>query len=173
MEGAGMLVVSLRGVNFRFWSRLGCSGQNTIIFSPYKSLSGLHSKKYKKLYIFNLFYDLLLTRFMSSKFKMIAFRGQKRLGHAQIGLLQGYYSKFPTSIPASLYGSRESPTLFPPPPRSLKQQCGRRQSQRGGWFYGCPRFAVAFSFPFFSTQGGTFMYIKSEVFNSKTSAFWD
>ena len=33
MKGAGMLVVSLRGVNFRFWSRLGCSGKNTIIFS--------------------------------------------------------------------------------------------------------------------------------------------
>ena len=33
MKGAGMLVVSLRGVNFRFWSPLGCSGQNTVIFS--------------------------------------------------------------------------------------------------------------------------------------------
>ena len=35
MKGAGMLVVSLRGVNFmiRFWSRLGCSGQNSIILS--------------------------------------------------------------------------------------------------------------------------------------------
>ena len=33
MKGAGMLVVSLRVVNFRFWSRLGCSGQNTIIFN--------------------------------------------------------------------------------------------------------------------------------------------
>ena len=34
MKGVGMLVVSVRGaVNFRFWSRLGCSGQNTIIFS--------------------------------------------------------------------------------------------------------------------------------------------
>ena len=33
MKGAGMLVVSLGGVNLRFWSRLGCSGQNTIIFS--------------------------------------------------------------------------------------------------------------------------------------------
>ena len=29
----GMLVVSLRGVNFGFWSHLGCSGQNAIIFS--------------------------------------------------------------------------------------------------------------------------------------------
>ena len=33
MKGAGMLVVSLRGVNFRFWPPLGCSGQNTVIFS--------------------------------------------------------------------------------------------------------------------------------------------
>ena len=33
MKGVGMLVVSLRGVDFGFWSHLGCSGQNTIIFS--------------------------------------------------------------------------------------------------------------------------------------------
>ena len=24
LKGTGMLVISLRGVNFRFWSRLGC-----------------------------------------------------------------------------------------------------------------------------------------------------
>ena len=30
MKGLGMLVVSLRGVNFGFWSHLGCSGQNAI-----------------------------------------------------------------------------------------------------------------------------------------------
>ena len=45
MKGVGMLVVLLRGVNFGFWSRLGCSGQNTIILS-HKGLLGLHSKKY-------------------------------------------------------------------------------------------------------------------------------
>ena len=28
MKQTGMLVVSLRGVNFGFWSRLGCSGQS-------------------------------------------------------------------------------------------------------------------------------------------------
>ena len=28
MKGVGMLIVSLRGVNFRFRSHLGCSGQN-------------------------------------------------------------------------------------------------------------------------------------------------
>ena len=33
MKGVGMLVVWLRGVNFGFWSHLGCSGQNAIIFS--------------------------------------------------------------------------------------------------------------------------------------------
>ena len=34
MKVVGMLVVSLRGVNFGLWSHLGCSGQNAIIFSP-------------------------------------------------------------------------------------------------------------------------------------------
>ena len=33
MKGVGMIVVSLRGVKFGFWSHLGCSGQNAIIFS--------------------------------------------------------------------------------------------------------------------------------------------
>ena len=33
MKAVRMLVVSLRGVNFGFWSHLRCSGQNAIIFS--------------------------------------------------------------------------------------------------------------------------------------------
>ena len=33
MKGAGMLVVSLRGVNLGSFSHLGCSGQNVITFS--------------------------------------------------------------------------------------------------------------------------------------------
>ena len=32
MKWAGKLVVSLRGVNRGFWSHLGCSGQNAVIF---------------------------------------------------------------------------------------------------------------------------------------------
>ena len=40
IKGAGMLVVSITGVNFGFWSHLGCSGQNAIIFSR-KGLLGL------------------------------------------------------------------------------------------------------------------------------------
>ena len=50
MKGLGMFVVSLRGVNFGFWSHLGCSGQNTIIFSRL----GLHVKKYKNIYILSV-----------------------------------------------------------------------------------------------------------------------
>ena len=34
MKVVGMLVVSLRGVTFGFWSHLGCSGQKAIIFIP-------------------------------------------------------------------------------------------------------------------------------------------
>ena len=33
IKQTGMLVVSLRGVNFGFWSRLGCSGQSANILS--------------------------------------------------------------------------------------------------------------------------------------------
>ena len=33
MKGVGMFVVSLQGVNFGFWSHLGCSWQNAIIFN--------------------------------------------------------------------------------------------------------------------------------------------
>ena len=33
MKGAGTLVVSLREVNFGFWSHVGCPGPNAIIFS--------------------------------------------------------------------------------------------------------------------------------------------
>ena len=33
MKQTGMLVVSLRGLNFGFWSRLGCSGQSASILS--------------------------------------------------------------------------------------------------------------------------------------------
>ena len=53
MKGAGLLVISLRGVNFGFWSHLGCSGQSTIIFCRKYNTLGLHVKKInvKTLYI--------------------------------------------------------------------------------------------------------------------------
>ena len=36
MKGAGMLDIPLRGVNFGFWSHLGCSERIVIIFSSVK-----------------------------------------------------------------------------------------------------------------------------------------
>ena len=57
MKGAGMLVVSLGGVNFRFWS-LGFSGQNTIILSRKGLFEGSTRRNIKRFYIFNSFYLL-------------------------------------------------------------------------------------------------------------------
>ena len=59
MKVVGILVVSLRGVNFGFWSHLGCSGQNAIIFSRL----GLHAKRYKNI-----------------TYNVVSFRGKKKLG---------------------------------------------------------------------------------------------
>ena len=58
MKRAGMLVVSLRGVNLGFWSRLGCPGQKAIIFSPKGLFQCCTRRNFEKLYIFNSFYLL-------------------------------------------------------------------------------------------------------------------
>ena len=44
MKGVGMLIALLRGVNFRFWSHLGCSGKKTPSYVTHMSRSGLHVK---------------------------------------------------------------------------------------------------------------------------------
>ena len=63
MKGVMRLVVSLRGVNFRFWSRLGCSGLNTItkanrsltiIFTRKGLFLGCLRRNIKKSYIFSI-----------------------------------------------------------------------------------------------------------------------
>ena len=64
MKGVGMLVASLRDVNFRFWSRLVCSGKNAIIFSHEVLVK---SCMWRNIYIC-LFSD------------MVSFRGHKKLG---------------------------------------------------------------------------------------------
>ena len=53
MKGMGILVVSLRDVNFGFSSRLGCSWQNTIIFSR-KGLFEGRTEEILKNYIFSI-----------------------------------------------------------------------------------------------------------------------
>ena len=110
MKGLGMLVVSHGGENFRFWSRLGFSGQTTIIFSR-KGLLGLHSKKYLKIIYFQF---ISFTRIMLSKFKMIPFRSQKRLGHAQIGLLiRGFIQNFRRTFPPLSHAESPPGTYLP------------------------------------------------------------
>ena len=47
MKGVGTLVVSLRGVNFGFWSHLGCSGQDAIISSREGLVYGCRRKNIK------------------------------------------------------------------------------------------------------------------------------
>lgn len=49
MKGVGMLVVSLRGVNFRFWSHLGCSGENAIMCGSYVAMSVLFRVSHKEI----------------------------------------------------------------------------------------------------------------------------
>ena len=71
----GMLVVSLRGVNFGFWSHLGCSGQNAIIYSREGLVYGCTQKNIK-IYIYCVF--VLTWSLLGVK---------KSLGHVQIGLL--------------------------------------------------------------------------------------
>ena len=45
MKQSGILVISLRGVNFGFWSRLGCSGQSRRqYFMPPRSRLGFHEE---------------------------------------------------------------------------------------------------------------------------------
>ena len=46
MKVTGMLVVSRRGVNCRFWSRSGFTGRKANFFYPYRYRLGLCVKKY-------------------------------------------------------------------------------------------------------------------------------
>ena len=62
MKQTGMLVVSLRGVNFGFWSRLGCSGKSANKLSRHKVSfrvprrnTELREEKRKSNFLFNVF----------------------------------------------------------------------------------------------------------------------
>ena len=55
MNGVGMLVVSLRGVNFGLWSQLGCSGQNAIIYLAVKVSFRVSREKNIKSNILSVF----------------------------------------------------------------------------------------------------------------------
>ena len=73
MKGAGKFVVSLRGVNFGYWSHLGFSGQTALYLAVKVSFRVARER--------SLYFVICLC------FKIVSLRGQKSLGHAQIGLL--------------------------------------------------------------------------------------
>ena len=82
MGGAGLLSVSPRGVNFGFWSHLGCCGQTRIIIFSRKGLfeDSLSARRIiNKLYIVSSFY-LLDSCNQSLEWSFLGVK--RRLGHA-------------------------------------------------------------------------------------------
>ena len=121
MKWGGMLVVLFRGVNFRFWTHLGCSGQNTIIFSRKGLVQGCTRKKLKKIYLICIF--LMHFIYSSDIIRVFSFvcvltwsllGVKKSLGHAQIGILQWFNSKFTMSNPTPFICR-----VSPPPSRVI------------------------------------------------------
>ena len=65
MKQTGMLIVSLRGVNFGFWSRLGCCGHSTNILSRKETQN--YAKRNNSNFLFNLFFCICV--FLSGLFQ--------------------------------------------------------------------------------------------------------
>ena len=103
MKAARMLV-SLRVVNFGFWSLLGCSGQTSLYLAVKISFRVVR----EEIYFVSLFdlHNSCNQRFLQHQYpknivtKWSLLGVKKRLPHAQDALLKGFNSKFPTSIPA-------------------------------------------------------------------------
>lgn len=115
-----MLVVSLRGVNHRFWSLLGCSGRNINIFLANKvSFRVYREEIIKNTVMFILKQYLWYLRFKCS------------LCHALIELLW-VYSNFLLSIPDFFRCSSfhlHSP--LPPPPTGYQLLLMQEQKRFG------------------------------------------
>ena len=78
-EQTGMLVLSLRGVNFGFWSRLGCSVHSTNILSCQETQNYAKSNR---SHIFFLTFFFVFVCFQASLLGV-----KICLSHGQIGLL--------------------------------------------------------------------------------------
>ena len=92
-----------------FWAK-----HHHIILAVKVSFRVARKKYIFDMCIFNSFY--LLYSYNPSFLiclcvNMVSLRDQKSLDHAQIGLLKGFNSKFPTSIPTPFICG-----VFPPPP---------------------------------------------------------
>ena len=81
MKQMGMLVVSLRGVNFGFWSRLGCSGDSANILSRQET-QNYAKRNRSQIFLLTSFVFLYLCVFQRSLLGV-----KICLSHGQIGLL--------------------------------------------------------------------------------------
>ena len=114
MKGAGMIVVSLRGVHFGFWSHLGCSGQNAIIFSRKGLFQGCTPRNIKNINIFNSFYLLDLLN-QSLKWSLLGVKNRllPRPDWSSLEVLIQHFRRaspplsYPSSPPPLLSGARK------------------------------------------------------------------
>ena len=122
MEWTGMLAVSLRGVNFGFWSSLGRSVQNVIIFSQQGLVKGC-TRRNTVLFIC-LFY------------KLVSFRGLQKLRPRPDWFPLGVKFKISNKHPGPLHGSS-----LPPPCVFSSCRCPQ-------WYQGffLPRGSVSHNF---------------------------
>ena len=102
IKGAGMLVVSLRVVNFGFWSHLGCSGLNAIIFSHKRLIQGCTWRNITKLFIFNLLYFLDSC---NQSFKWSFLGVKKGWAMSRLVSFRGLIQNFRRASPPLSYGS--------------------------------------------------------------------
>ena len=76
MKQTGMLVVSFRGVNFGFWSRLGCSGYSTNILSRQETQN--YAKRNRSQIFFLTRFLFVFMCFQPVSFgQIVSFRGHK------------------------------------------------------------------------------------------------
>ena len=101
IKGAGMLVVSLRDVHFRFCSHFGCPGQNSMIFSPY--VAGKVSSR--------VAHEKINTYLMCYEYGLLFGSQKSPMGHAQSGLLWGCNPKLPITYEHPL--PHPKPQLLP------------------------------------------------------------
>ena len=126
MEWTGILVVSLRGVNFGFWSHLGCSGQNVIIFSRQGLVKGCTEeitkrKNFDSLYLLNSYKQSfpyqpslkVTVLFICQFYKLVSFRGLHKLWPRPDWSLLGVKFKISDEHPRPLHMG------VPPPPRGV------------------------------------------------------
>ena len=144
MKQTRMLVVSLRGVNFGFWSRLGCSEQSANISCREETQN---SAKRNRSQIFSLDESIqwLCLYIIKSRcmfylcvFKRSLLEVKTCLSHAQIGLLYGSLKAWATprwsALGVKFKLSDEHPGLFHmgvPPPGTFSEVSILGTDQKG------------------------------------------